>query len=197
MRNRVYFNVREKNLSVLDYKTNKVTKKVTQAYLTNAMFVVRKSGNKRVREEGRKNVHAFVNGIIQPKLVKGSMPQHEVCRVRYDPYTMDCFHYERIVNGKSKWLPVDKHWIGKVYLNVVNGKPIILADIDKLLNDDTNLLNDDTNLLNDDTSYLIASNIQKALKKSSGHNTVDQIFLRRKRKIIENKNKIIDKTIAI
>ena len=67
MRNRVYFNIREKNLSVLDYKTNKVTKKVTQAYLTNALFVVRKSGNKRVREEGRKNVHAFVNGIIQPK----------------------------------------------------------------------------------------------------------------------------------
>ena len=65
MRNRVYFNVREKNLSVLDYKTNKVTRKVSQVYLTNAMFVVRKSGNKRVREEGRKNVHAFVNGIIQ------------------------------------------------------------------------------------------------------------------------------------
>ena len=189
MRNRVYFNVREKNLSVLDYKTNKVTKKVTQAYLTNAMFVVRKSGNKRVREEGRKNVHAFVNGIIQPKLID-AMPQHEVCRVRYDPYTMDCFHYERIVNGKSKWLPVDKHWIGKVYLNVVNGKPIIHADIDKLLNDDTNLLNDDTN-------YLIASNIQKALKEFSGHDKVGQAFLRRKRKIIENKNKIIDKTIAI
>ena len=65
MRNRVYFNVREKNLSVLDYKTNKVTRKVSQAYLTNAMFVVRKSGNKRVREEGRKNVHAFVNGIME------------------------------------------------------------------------------------------------------------------------------------
>ena len=68
MRNRVYFNVREKNLSVLDYKTNKVTRKLSQVYLTNAMFVVRKSGNKRVREEGRKNVHAFVNGIIQNRL---------------------------------------------------------------------------------------------------------------------------------
>jgi len=188
MRNRVYFNVREKNLSVLDYKTNKVTKKVTQAYLTNALFVVRKSGNKRVREEGRKNVHAFVNGIIQPKL-DDVMPQHEVCRVRYDPYTMDCFHYERIVNGKSKWLPVDKHWIGKVYLNVVNGKPIIHADIDKLA--DTK---DDKS---SDTNVLIASNIEKALKEFSGHSKVDQTFLRRKRKIIENKNKIIDKTIAI
>ena len=171
MRNRVYFNVREKNLSVLDYKTNKVIKKVTQAYLTNALFVVRKSGQKRVREEGRKNVHAFVNGIIQPKL-DDAMPQHEVCRVRYDPYTMDYFHYERIVNGKPKWLPVSQCWIGKVYLNIVNGKPIIHADIDNI------------------SSVL---NLSKLPKTSS----VDQTFLRRKRKIIENKNKIIDKTVAI
>ena len=190
MRNRVYFNVREKNLSVLDYKTNKVTRKVSQVYLTNAMFVVRKSGNKRVREEGRKNVHAFVNGIIQNRLPNNQELFYNAHKVRYDPYTMDCFHYERIVNGKSKWLPVDKHWIGRVWIYIENGKPNMYADIDKLLNDDTNLLNDDT-------SYLIASNIQKALKKSSGHNTVDQIFLRRKRKIIENKNKIIDKTVAI
>jgi hypothetical protein len=171
MRNRVYFNVREKNLSVLDYKTNKVIKKVTQAYLTNALFVVRKSGQKRVREEGRKNVHAFVNGIIQPKL-DDAMPQHEVCRVRYDPYTMDYFHYERIVNGKPKWLPVSQCWIGKVYLNIVNGKPIIHADIDNM------------------SSVL---NLSKLPKTS----LVDATFLRRKRKIIENKNKIIDKTIAI
>jgi hypothetical protein len=171
MRNRVYFNVREKNLSVLDYKTNKVIKKVTQAYLTNALFVVRKSGQKRVREEGRKNVHAFVNGIIQPKL-DDAMPQHEVCRVRYDPYTMDYFHYERIVNGKPKWLPVSQCWIGKVYLNIVNGKPIIHADIDNISS---------------------VSNPSKLHKTSS----VDQTFLKRKRKIIENKNKIIDKTIAI
>ena len=171
MRNRIYFNVREKNLSVLDYKTNKVIKKVTQAYLTNALFVVRKSGQKRVREEGRKNVHAFVNGIIQPKL-DNAMPQHEVCRVRYNPYTMDYFHYERIVNGKPKWLPVSQCWIGKVYLNIVNGKPIIHADIDNI------------------SSVL---NLSKLPKTS----LVDATFLRRKRKIIENKNKIIDKTIAI
>ena len=171
MRNRVYFNVREKNLSVLDYKTNKVIKKVTQAYLTNALFVVRKSGQKRVREEGRKNFHAFVNGIIQPKL-DDAMPQHEVCRVRYDPYTMDYFHYERIVNGKPKWLPVSQCWIGKVYLNIVNGKPIIHADIDNI------------------SSVL---NLSKLPKTS----LVDATFLRRKRKIIENKNKIIDKTVAI
>ena len=171
MRNRVYFNVREKNLSVLDYKTNKVVKYADNIFMTNALFVVRKSGQKRVREEGRKNVHAFVNGIIQPKL-DDAMPQHEVCRVRYDPYTMDYFHYERIVNGKPKWLPVSQCWIGKVYLNIVNGKPIIHADIDNM------------------SSVL---NLSKLPKTS----LVDATFLRRKRKIIENKNKIIDKTIAI
>ena len=189
MRNRIYFNVREKNLSVLDYKTNKVTRKVSQVYLTNAMFVVRKSGNKRVREEGRKNVHAFVNGIIQNRLPNNQELFHYAHKVRYDPYTMDCFHYERIVNGKSRWLPVDKHWIGRVWIYVENGKPVMYADIDKLA--DTN---DDKSI---DTNYLIASNIEKALKEFSGHGKVEQTFLRRKRKIIENKNKIIDKTIAI
>ena len=102
---------------------------------------------------------------------------------------MDCFHYERIVNGKRRWLPVDKHWIGRVWIYIENGKPVMHADIDKLI--DTN---DDKSI---DTNYLIASNIEKALKEFSGHSKVDQTFLRRKRKIIENKNKIIDKTIAI
>ena len=171
MRNRVYYNTDKLCFSLLDYKTNKVVKYADNIFMTNALFVVRKSGQKRVREEGRKNVHAFVNGIIQPKL-DDAMPQHEVCRVRYDPYTMDYFHYERIVNGKPKWLPVSQCWIGKVYLNIVNGKPIIHADIDNM------------------SSVL---NLSKLPKTSS----VDQTFLRRKRKIIENKNKIIDKTIAI
>ena len=171
MRNRVYFNTDKLCFSLLDYKTNKVVKYADNIFMTNALFVVRKSGQKRVREEGRKNVHAFVNGIIQPKL-DDAMPQHEVCRVRYDPYTMDYFHYERIVNGKPKWLPVSQCWIGKVYLNIVNGKPIIHADIDNM------------------SSVL---NLSKLPKTS----LVDATFLRRKRKIIENKNKIIDKTVAI
>ena len=186
MRNRIYFNVREKNLSVLDYKTNKVTKKVTQAYLTNALFVVHKSGNKRVREEGRKNVHAFVNGIIQSK---PPLNFDGYAFVRYNPYEMDFFQYRRVINDEPVWLPVDKHWIGNVWIFVDEGKPNMYADIDKLA--DTN---NDKSI---DTNYLIASNIKKALKEFSGHSKVDQTFLRRKRKIIENKNKIIDKTIAI
>ena len=194
MRNRVYFNVREKNLSVLDYKTNKVTRKVSQAYLTNAMFVVRKSGNKRVREEGRKNVHAFVNGIIQNIFPNNQEFFYHSHKVRYDPYTMDCFHYERIINGKSRWLPVDKHWIGRVWIHVENGKPNMYADIDKL--GDTN----DDKLI--DTRYtmpvkMLKFHIPKGSLKGTKLDEEFQKFLKKKRKIIENKNKIIDKTVAI
>jgi len=78
---------------------------------------------------------------------------------------MDYFHYERIVNGKPKWLPVSQHWVGNVWLYIVNGKPNIYA----------------------------LSDPSKLHKTSS----VDQMFLKRKRKIIENKNKINNKTIAI
>ena len=168
---RAYYNLHRKCFSVQDYQSGLVIEHTDKLFVTNAMFVVRKSGNERVKQEGKKNVHAFVNGI-RSKLKQGMMPEFASYKVRYDPYTMDYFHYERIVNGKPKWLPVSQCWIGKVYLNIVNGKPIIHADIDNI------------------SSVL---NLSKLPKTSS----VDQTFLRRKRKIIENKNKIIDKTIAI
>ena len=50
-----------------------------------------------------------------------------------------------------------------------------------------------------DAVYADIDNISSVSDLSKLHKTssVDQTFLRRKRKIIENKNKIIDKTIAI
>jgi hypothetical protein len=149
MRNRVYFNTDKLCFSLLDYKTNKVVKYADNIFMTNALFVVRKSGQKRVREEGRKNVHAFVNGIIQNRLPNNQDLFYNCHSVRYNPYTMDYFH-----------------------LPFLNGKPNIYADIDNISS---------------------VSNPSKLHKTSS----VDQTFLKRKRKIIENKNKIIDKTIAI
>ena len=187
MRNRVYFNVREKNLSVLDYKTNKVTKKVTQAYLTNALFVVHKSGNKRVREEGRKNVHAFVNGIIQSK---PPLNFDGYAFVRYNPYEMDFFQYRRVINDEPVWLPVDKHWIGNVWIFVDEGRPNMYADIDKLA--DTN--NDKSIDTNEQLMVIKGDSFQKAIFPKG---QVRFSFLNKKRKIIENKNKIIDKTVAI
>ena len=130
---RVYYNLHKRCFSIQDYKTGLVTKHTNQLNLSNALFVVRKSGNERVRSEGKKNVHAFVNGIVNDK-PSDTNSFHNSYRVRYNPYEMDYFHYERIVNNKPKWLPVDNHWIGDVYLFIENGKPVMYADIDKLLN---------------------------------------------------------------
>ena len=163
---RVYYNIHKKCFSVQDYKTGLVIRHSHRLFLTNAMFVVRKSGNERVRNEGKKNVHAFVNGIVVNRFAK---IDNEFCfPVRYNPYQMDYFHYQRDVNNKLVWLPVDKHWIGNVTLNIVNDKPIIYADIDKL------------------KESLPSCKFPKFEK-----------FLERKIKIFENKNKIKKKTIVI
>jgi len=182
---RVYYNLHKKCFSVQDYKTGLVTKHTNQLNLSNAMFVVRKSGKERVRSEGKKNVHAFVNGIVSDK--SGDTNSfHNSYRVRYNPYEMDYFHYERIVNNKPVWLPVDNHWIGNVSLNIVNGKPVMYADIDKMLKHDTNKL-----LNNDTKSYKeleVTDLLNTQFFKSS---VVGGKFLRKKIKIFENKNKII------
>ena len=173
---RVYYNLHKKCFSVQDYKTGLVTKHTNKLNLSNAMFVVRKSGNERVRSEGKKNVHAFVNGIVNDKS-SDTKHWHEV---RYNPYEMDYFHYERIVNDKPVWLPVDKHWIGNVSLNIVNNKPVMYANIDKLIDTKGNEEFGVTDLLNSQFFKL---------------SVVGGEFLRRKRKIIENKIK--KKTVVI
>ena len=186
MRNRVYFNTDKLCFSLLDYKTNKVVNYSDNIFMTNALFVVRKSGNKRVREEGRKNVHAFVNGIIQNRLPNNQDLFYNCHSVRYDPYTMDYFHYERIVNGQSEWLPIDRHWIGNVYLYMNKGKPIIYADIDKW--SDTNPLGDDKS--SDTKGKPVIINVPSNIS-AKGLEKVDFDFLRKKRKQIENKKKLL------
>ena len=129
---RAYYNLHRKCFSVQDYQTGLVTEHTDKLFVTNAMFVVRESGNKKVKREGRKNVHAFVNGIRQSKWVEPTMDFQEVA---YNPYTMNFFQYKRMVRGThpySKWLEVDRHWIGNVWLFMVDGRPCIYADIDKL-----------------------------------------------------------------
>ena len=188
---RVYYNLHKKCFSVQDYKTGLVTKHTNQLFLTNALFVVRKSGNERVKSEGKKNVHAFVNGIVNDK-PSDTNSFHNSYRVRYNPYEMDYFHYERIVNNKPKWLPVDNHWIGGVYLFIENGKPVMYADIDKLLNNDTKkLLNNDTK---SNKEFGVTELLNTQFFKSS---KIGGEFLRRKRKIIDSRNKIKKKTVVI
>ena len=185
---RVYYNIHKRCFSVQDYKTGLVKRHARNISLTNAMFVVRKSGNERVKSEGKKNVHAFVNGIVVNKYAK---IDNEFCfPVRYDPYTMDYFHYQRDVNNKLVWLPVDKHWIGNVTLTIINVKPIIYADIDKL----SDTKNDKSNDTKGSKEFGVTDLLNSQFLKSS---KIGGEFLRRKIKILENKNKIKKKTIVI
>ena len=181
---RAYYNLHKKCFSVQDYKTGKVVEHANELFVTNAMFVVRKSGNKRVKQEKKKNVHAFVNGIRQPKLPPNAMPSFATYKVRYDPYTMDYFHYERIVNGKAEWLPVDRHWIGNIYLYMSDGKPVIYADIDKLSGEKLSAV------ASTDVPIMTIKD-ETCIKRYYDGGGFSMEFLAKKRKKIENKNKFL------
>ena len=194
---RVYYNLHKKCFSVQDYKTGLVTKHAYRLFLTNAMFVVRKSGNERVRSEGKKNVHAFVNGIVVNRSAK--IDNEHCFVVRYNPYTMDYFHYQRDVSNELVWLPVDKHWIGNVTLNIINGKPVMYADIDKLGDTKNDKRVDTNNDKRGDTKEnpLLIKKKDFETKIFSKNNNFKINFLEKKIKIFENKNKIKKKTIVI
>jgi hypothetical protein len=180
---RAYYNLHKKCFSVQDYKTGLVIEHTDELFVTNAMFVVRKSGNEKVKREGRKNVHAFVNGI-RSKLKQGMMPEFASHKVRYDPHTMDYFHYERIVNGKPEWLPIDRHWIGNVYLYMSKGKPKIFADIDKL--SPQNLSSQNVN-----KEPLMVIKDETCIKRYYENGGFSMEFLRKKQRQIKNKNKLL------
>ncbi len=181
---RAYYNLHRKCFSVQDYKTGLVMEHTDKLFFTNAMFVVRKSGNERVKKEGRKNVHAFVNGIRQSKWMTPHLSYQEV---KYNPHTMDYFKYKRVMTTcDNLWLDVDRHWIGNVWLFMVDGKPCIYADIDKLLIADTNLLNGDTK-----EEPLMVIKDETTIKRVYSGGGFSMEFLRKKQRQIKNKNKLL------
>ena len=64
---RVYWNLHKKVWSVQDVKSSRVIAHRQFITIRDAKFVVRKGGQKRVREEGKKNVHAFAVGYVDDK----------------------------------------------------------------------------------------------------------------------------------
>ena len=71
--------------------------------LENCHFIVSKAGQKRVRNEGRKNVHAYIEGVLvdtreADKIVDGTKSDAELDagksdwkKAYYNPYTCDTF----------------------------------------------------------------------------------------------------------
>lgn len=89
---RVYYNLHKQCLSVMDKQTRRVIAHCDCVHLDNVRFIVSAAGLKRVREQKRKQVIAFVEGDYSntghgEKIVDN--PEWE--RVYFNPYKVDHF----------------------------------------------------------------------------------------------------------
>jgi len=112
---RVYWNLHKKCWSVQSCKTNRVVLHTDELTIYKPAFVVRKAGQKRVREERTKNVHAFVVGTMTLHM-DDDLPDN--CRVSYNPFRDDTFMQQ------------DKPIRGALYAKMVTsemGRPTVYA----------------------------------------------------------------------
>lgn len=125
---RVYWNLHKKCWSVQDCKTNKVIDHKAWLVLEGG-FVVRKGGQKRVRKEGKKNVHAFVVGYISDSHTKRPNIKYldDWDRVKYNPYTDNYFMHQGMSDNQYKpneWNEIPRDYVGMVHMDSTeNGNP--------------------------------------------------------------------------
>ena len=90
----VYRNLRNGMWSVKNRLTGLVIGWVSTCMVQDATLVVQPAGNQRVRDTGRKNVHAFVRGNLQLSYGDGimaSMGLYDPISITYDPYEYRTF----------------------------------------------------------------------------------------------------------
>lgn len=118
----IYRNLRRKLYSIR--QSNRIVAHTDAIMLKNAEFKVNEAGRKRVLEEKRKNVHAFVIGyIIKSGMAtdkNGKLP----AKIIYNPYKNKTFvHNLTEKNNKvhSAWVVIlnNKYGCTGAYLNVV------------------------------------------------------------------------------
>jgi hypothetical protein len=72
-------------------------------------FIVSKAGQKRVRDEKRKNVHAYIEGVVVDARETDNLLRFEWSTLYYNPYKTD--FWEEYVSGKevelAEWVDVD------------------------------------------------------------------------------------------
>ena len=122
----VYKNLHKDIWSVRNRSTGKVVAHKKIVYVSNASFVVQPAGRKRVLDEKRKNVHAFVRGMlfIDYPPERSALPLYWRL-VTYNPYKADYFYYEdtgekvtqastALLNEDGAWVPTShtKYWEG-------------------------------------------------------------------------------------
>jgi len=94
------FSVRRKGKVVGYLYDEGMHNRETEIYLTNVKFVVQPAGRCKVLRERKKNVHAFVRGIVTPfgGLQRESLYRKCRRKVTYNPYRMGAFQDE---DGKA------------------------------------------------------------------------------------------------
>ena len=106
---RVYWNLHKKCWSIQDTKSGLVIDHRYDVTLEQAKFVVRKGGQKRVREESKKNVHAFAVGYIAQEQDIDSSTYHH--KVSYNPYKNDFFMRSSAELGSEE---VSRDFVGNI-----------------------------------------------------------------------------------
>ena len=106
---RVYWNLHKKCWSIQDAKSGLVIDHRYDVTLEQAKFVVRKGGQKRVREEGKKNVHAFAVGYIAQEQDIDSSAYHH--KVSYNTYKNDFFMRSSAELGSEE---ISRDFVGNI-----------------------------------------------------------------------------------
>lgn len=86
---RVYRNLHRRCYSVM--QGGIVRCYTCNVFLKNVKFIVSKAGQKRVRDEQKKNVHAFVQGYLLDDSETAVLPTYDWADVYYNPYQCEGF----------------------------------------------------------------------------------------------------------
>lgn len=92
MRVKVYRNLHRGDWSIVSMRTGRVVGHMLMLTLADVTWLVQPAGNRKVRAEGRKNVHAYAIGDLG-SLNAQPHPAHEGAheRITYNPYHMSTF----------------------------------------------------------------------------------------------------------
>lgn len=115
---KVYRNIRKQIFSVLDKKSGRLITHEPSLVLTNVEFKVGKAGQKRVRLEKQKNVHAYVIGDYIGTIDTNEVNISDFMLVFYNPYLTDTFMIVEgnipIFNAKKCYLINGKCYVDKI-----------------------------------------------------------------------------------